>query len=77
MMLSRLRFLSSAVHPDVLTHSCKATSTPCRTRISRSYALRFILGGRAGSGLLPLRVTLLLLALVLGHVAYLRWVAVM
>ena len=31
--------------PDALTHSCMATSSPCRTLISRSYSLRFIFGG--------------------------------
>ena len=31
--------------PDALTHSCRATSSPCSTRICRSYALRFIFGG--------------------------------
>src|SRR5215472_13003084 len=31
--------------PVVLIHSCMATSSPCRTRISRSYSLRFILAG--------------------------------
>jgi hypothetical protein len=30
--------------PDALTHSCMATSSPCRTLISRSYGLRFIFG---------------------------------
>jgi len=31
--------------PDSLTHSCRATSSPCSSRISRSYSLRFIFGG--------------------------------
>ena len=31
--------------PDALTHSCMATSSPCRSLISRSYSLRFIFGG--------------------------------
>src|SRR5215469_4912381 len=31
--------------PVALTHSCMATSSPCRTRISCSYSLRFILAG--------------------------------
>ena len=28
--------------PEALTHSCMATSSPCRTRISFSYSFRFI-----------------------------------
>ena len=28
--------------PDDLTHSCTATSSPCRSRICRSYSFRFI-----------------------------------
>src|SRR5690348_8105129 len=30
--------------PLAFTHSCSATSSPCRRRISRSYSFRFILG---------------------------------
>ena len=30
--------------PVALTHSCMATSSPCRRRISFSYSLRFIFG---------------------------------
>ncbi len=33
--------------PDALTHSCIATSSPCRRRSSRSYSLRFIFSGEA------------------------------
>ena len=36
--------------PDALTHSCMATSSPCRTLISRSYSLRFIFGGGPVTG---------------------------
>ena len=37
--------------PDSLTHSCRATSSPCSSRISRSYSLRFIFfaGGPASA----------------------------
>jgi hypothetical protein len=40
--------------PEVLTHSCMATSSPCNRLISRSYSLRFILpiSGSAASALL-------------------------
>ena len=31
--------------PVSLTHSCRATSSPCSTRICRSYSLRFIFSG--------------------------------
>ena len=30
--------------PEALTHSCMATSSPCRSRICFSYSLRFIFG---------------------------------
>ncbi len=39
--------------PDALTHSCMATSSPCRILISRSYSLRFIFGGGPPSASCP------------------------
>src|SRR5256885_209164 len=35
--------------PVAFTHSCMATSSPCRSRISRSYSLVFIFGGGPAS----------------------------
>jgi hypothetical protein len=35
--------------PVAFTHSCMATSSPCRTLISRSYSLVFIFGGGPAS----------------------------
>ena len=42
--VSRPSNTTQILAPVALTHSCMATSSPCSTRISRSYALRFILG---------------------------------
>src|SRR5215472_798923 len=39
--------------PDALTHSCMATSSPCRSLISRSYSLRFIFAGGPASAPRP------------------------
>ena len=41
--------------PVALTHSCMATSSPCRTRISFSYSLAFIFGWGAGADVKDLR----------------------
>ena len=60
--------------PVAFTHSCMATSSPCRILISRSYSLRFIFGGGPAVGLRRpgLRVVPLVLVLLLRrHVAYL------
>ncbi len=43
--VSRPSKTTQILAPEDLTHSCIATSSPCRSRISRSYSLRFIFGG--------------------------------
>src|SRR5580700_1586630 len=53
--VSRPSNTTQILAPDAFTHSCMATSSPCRTRISFSYSLRFIFfigspGFRRGSG---------------------------
>jgi hypothetical protein len=35
--------------PDAFTHSCRATSSPCRSLICFSYSLRFIFAGGPAS----------------------------
>src|SRR6478735_4008368 len=42
--LSRPSNTTQIFVPDALTHSCMATSSPCRRRNSASYSLRFIRG---------------------------------
>ena len=43
--VSRPSNTTQILAPEALTHSCMATSSPCRTLICRSYSLRFIFGG--------------------------------
>src|SRR2546429_5490128 len=43
--VSRPSNTTQILAPDALTHSCMATSSPCRILIWRSYSLRFIFGG--------------------------------
>ena len=43
--VSRPSNTTQTLAPESFTHSCMATSSPCRTRIWRSYSLRFIFGG--------------------------------
>src|SRR4029450_7354494 len=45
--VSRPSNTMQSLAPDALTHSCMATSSPCRRRSSRSYSLRFSLAGRS------------------------------
>ena len=42
--VSRPSKTTQILAPDSFTHSCMATSSPCRTLICRSYSFRFIFG---------------------------------
>ena len=42
--VSRPSNTTQILAPDSFTHSCMATSSPCRTLICRSYSFRFIFG---------------------------------